>query len=183
MYDVMKIRITLFPFILFLLLAVSAVSQNRPLVAGSFDVPGAYEDGQFIIRPLIAHTVTSDHSSPQRGPDPNYRLPVPALDMPANGFPDGQNSRGMDFFQRRINQRRSYAYPVVNPDNGKMIGCVYLNHSADPAHDAEVTWWIRTGTTENSLYQAFAETVKEWVNEEWPFRNPSFKGRAIALGN
>lgn len=180
MKELMKMRMTFFPFILLLLLAVSAVSQNRPLVAGSFEVPGAYESERFIIRPLIAHDVVSDDSSTRRGPDPDYGLPVPALDMPASSFPAREDDPAMDYLQKRISQRSSYSYPVVNPETGKMIGCVYINHSGDPAHDAEVTWWLRTGTAENSLFQTFAETVKEWVNEEWPFRNPSFKGRAIA---
>lgn len=179
----MKFRFVSFPLIFLLFLSVAVMAQTRALVPGNFELPAKYEAGPFIIRPLIAHDVVSEHSKGPGGTDPHYGLPIPSLDMPVNGTPSQDDLLGLEYPQRRIPLPNSFSYPVVDAETGKMIGCVYVNHSSDPSHDAEVTWWLRTGSAENGLYQTFSETVKEWVNEQWPFKNPDFNGRAIALND
>jgi hypothetical protein len=179
----MKFRFAFLPSIILLFLSIAVLGQSRVLVPGNFEPPAKNEAGRFTIRPLNAHDVMSNHSKGPGGTDPHYGLPIPSLDMPMNGTPLQDDLLGLEYPQRRIPLPNSFSYPVADAETGKMIGCVYLNYSSDPDHDAKVTWWLRTCSAENSLYQTFSETVKAWVNEQWPFENPDFNGRAIALND
>jgi hypothetical protein len=177
----MKMPVFFTAAILLLGIFTSAFSQSRPLVPGGFQVPEKHEGDHFRIRTLIAHDVVDDHSNSLQGSDPYYGLQIPALDMPVNDFPTQEDIWGYSNFQKRFQKKSSFNYPVVSRETGKLIGFVYINHSRNPEHDAEVIWWLRTNDPKGELYQSLSETLKDWLTNEWPFKNPSFIGQAIPL--
>jgi hypothetical protein len=177
----MKTLMAFLSIFFLLLISFTCFSQTRTLVPGDFNVPGKFEGEKFRIRALIAHDVVSDYSGKNHSDQSNYGLQLPALDMPANDFPTQEDLIGSALFNRRFQPRNSFSFPVENSVTGKMIGFIYINHSKNPDHDAEVTWWLRTNEPEGRMFQSLSETLKDWVKKEWPFKNPEFIGQAIPL--
>ncbi len=69
--------------------------------------------------------------------------------------------------------RSSIAYTVVAPDESRVLGCVYIYPDEDA--DAQVRLWVRRDAYE--LDSVLEQTVREWIEREWPFPRVSWPGR------
>ena len=126
---------------------------------------------------LTVHDVVKDYeavmSSIQHlqgtfGPDSDWPLPTLSLE---------QNLIDLGWHQKEFQRRCIFAFTVVNPSDSHCLGCVYIDPTDKVGYDAVVVLWVRQSEfgLDDSLYQS----VKQWIAEEWPFRNVAYPGREI----
>ena len=77
--------------------------------------------------------------------------------------------------QREFERRSSFAYTVMNPDESECLGCLYLM----PPHfrvdtpegtDVRVGFWVTPSSYERGLYAELYQTLKRWLEKDWPFK-------------
>ncbi len=73
-----------------------------------------------------------------------------------------------------FDERRGFTYSIL--EGNEVIGCIYIYPSRTPGHDAEISSWVRESRAE--LDTAVREELAKWIDESWPFSNPSYAGRA-----
>ena len=71
--------------------------------------------------------------------------------------------------------RSGFTYTVLDPDDGDVIGCVYLYPATAPDHDVVVQSWVRASHAE--LDQPLAEAVSDWLATAWPWSRVDYLGR------
>ena len=139
------------------------------LVPADFDVPPGLEHERFRLRMLTIDDVVQDfdaicdrvdHEGTQRPPF------VPTV---------AENLVDLGWHQKEFALRRSFAYTVVAPDEGRVLGCVYLNPSE--THDAQVKLWVRSDAFADGLDAVLESEVREWVATRWPFERVTFAER------
>lgn len=69
--------------------------------------------------------------------------------------------------------RRGFTYSILEGDD--VIGCIYIYPSRRPGHDAEISSWVRQSRAD--FDGSVREALGEWIDEVWPFSNPSYAGR------
>ena len=77
--------------------------------------------------------------------------------------------------------RYSFAYTVMTPDEIRCVGCVYLNPSPRGCYDVEISMWVRASELCNDLDSELYNTVRNWIDEVWPFSRPAYHGRKLLL--
>ncbi|MBT8063676.1 MAG: GNAT family N-acetyltransferase, partial [Gammaproteobacteria bacterium] len=96
------------------------------------------------------------------------------------GWPEGltleQNLIDLGWHQKEFQRRRSFAYTVVSPDESRVLGCVYIYPTRKAGYDAEVYLWARQSALASGLETELAQSVKQWLGENWPFKNAAFPG-------
>jgi hypothetical protein len=99
------------------------------------------------------------------------------------GFPDGSWPRLMSLdenfsdLQRHagdFRQRRGFTYTVLDASND-VIGCLYIYPSKEDGVDAIVQSWVRADRSE--LDQPLAESIRAWLESDWPFQAIDYTGR------
>ena len=75
---------------------------------------------------------------------------------------------------RDFDERRGFTYSILEGDD--VIGCIYIYPSRAPGHDAEISSWVRQSHAD--LDSEVREELATWIDESWPFSNPSYAGRA-----
>jgi hypothetical protein len=132
-----------------------------PLVPDDFAVPQGLETERFRLRMLTVRDVVADFEA--------IRDRAPGLTLE-------QNLIDLGWHQKEFQDRRSFAYTVVDPDDGgHVLGCAYIYPTDEHGFDALARCWVRpeAADLDGELYEAF----RAWIEREWPFRRVTYPGR------
>jgi RimJ/RimL family protein N-acetyltransferase len=143
----------------------------RRLVPDDFQVPERLEHERFKLRMLSVTDVVNDFAAINQRVRPN-------------GTPDPwsettflENLADLGWHEVEFKIRRSFAYTVVRPDEGEVIGCVYLIPPEGDEHDVEVRMWVTAEAWGQGLDAELEQAVREWVEREWPFERAFWRDR------
>lgn len=149
---------------------------TRPLVPDDFAVPAGMSSDLFTLEPLDVRHNTSDYAAwtssidhikatPGFGgrtwPDPDMSLADNATDLAQHA--------------REFADRTRFAYTVLDPASGEVIGCVYFDPPRRESYDVAVRSWVRADHA--GLDKPLHDAVRRWLTEAWPFRTPDYAER------
>jgi len=147
-----------------------------PIVAHDFPVPVGLVTESFVLEPLdeghnaadlAAWTSSIDHIRATPGfadrswPERAYTLEENAADLAAHAT---------DFARRA-----GFAYTVLDPAGGDVIGCVYFDPPQRQGYDIAVRSWVRADRAE--MDDLLAAVVRSWIADRWPWTAPDYTGR------
>ena len=147
-----------------------------PFVPADFTVPVKLETADFRLRMLSVNDVVKDY-------DAVISSTAHLKEIFQGSWPDGLTLEGnlvdLGWHQKEFQDRRSFAYTVVSPDESRVLGCVYINPTRKRGHDASVTFWARESAMGSAADERLSKAVRNWVKEAWPFESPAYPGREI----
>ncbi|HWE55209.1 MAG TPA: hypothetical protein VG435_06825 [Acidimicrobiales bacterium] len=148
-----------------------------PFVPDDFDVPTAAGTDRFVLEPLDVMHNEADLAAWSSSIDHIRATP---------GFPDGDwpplagmsSDRNRSDLARHADdfaQRRGFTYTVLDPADGRVIGCLYIYPSKKDGHEAEVSSWVSAERAEldGPLYRF----VSDWLDRGWPFTSVDYGPR------
>jgi hypothetical protein len=149
---------------------------GEPFVPPAFEPPGGLSAPQFVLEPL----------GPQHN-EPDYAAWTSSMDhiRATPGFSEStwphemtldENRADLERHQRDFAGRTGFTYTVLDPDDGDVVGCLYIYPLKD-GPGAHVTSWVRADRAE--LDEPLAEAVAAWLETDWPFERVLYLGRPI----
>ena len=146
-------------------------------VPADFEPPTTLTTDAFRLEPLGPQHNEADHAAWMSSIDHIRSTP---------GFPDGNwpPPEGMsldlnlDDLRRHAADfaaRRGFTFTVLSPDDGDVIGCVYIYPTKSPDHDVSVQSWVRASHAH--LDVPLADAVAEWLARDWPWQRVARPGR------
>ena len=152
--------------------------SKRPFVPAEFVVPSELVTANFTLRMLSVDDVEKDFEAVTLSAARVSKV------WPDSGWPAGltlrQNLIDLGWHEKEFQNRTSFAYTMVAPDESEVLGCVYVYPTDKAAHDAEIFLWVRESEVANDLDEALFEVVQRWLASTWPFVNPAYPGRTIS---
>ena len=152
--------------------------SKRQFVPAEFVVPSELVTANFTLRMLSVGDVEKDFEAVTLSAARVSKV------WPDSGWPAGltlrQNLIDLGWHEKEFQNRTSFAYTMVAPDESEVLGCVYVYPTDKAAHDAEIFLWVRESEVANDLDEALFEVVQRWLASAWPFVNPAYPGRTIS---
>ena len=152
--------------------------SKRQFIPTEFVVPDGLSTANFRLRMLSADDVEKDFEAVTSSA---ARL---STVWPDSGWPAGltlrQNLIDLGWHEKEFQNRTSFAYTMVAPDESQVLGCVYVYPTDKLEYDAEVFLWVRESEEANDLDELLLKVVQRWLKSDWPFENPAFPGRTIS---
>ena len=152
--------------------------SKRQFVPEEFTVPSELVAANFTLRMLSIDDVEKDYEAVTSSA---ARL---STVWPDSGWPAGltlkQNLIDLGWHEKEFQNRTSFAYTMVAPDESKVLGCVYFYPTEKAGYDAEVFLWVRESESARDLDKELFEVVQHWLASDWPFENPAYPGRTIS---
>lgn len=148
--------------------------KKTMFVPATFYVPPSLETGSFRLRMLSVGDVRKDYEAVIES---RALLQSMGGTWPRDGFTIAENLADLERHERDFLDRRAFAYTVVSLDEARVLGCVYINPSADDRVDAEVFMWVRQSEFDKGLDAMLLDTVKRWIRTSWPFKVVTYPGR------
>ncbi len=152
------------------------------LVPDDFTVPARLETPRLVLRMLTIHDAVKDFDAVMTSAN---RLKT--VFRPGGIWPTGltleQNILDLAWHQVEFQQRTSFTYTVISPDEATILGCLYIYPAARLGHDVVIHMWVRESEAETGLDAHLFDTVRGWIARDWPFRNPAYPGRTISFAD
>lgn len=155
--------------------------SDTSFVNRDIEVPLLLETNTYRLRMLSVEDLDKDYEAVMSSVE-HVRDVWPGSGWPA-GLTLAQNLSDLERHQREFLDRIAFAYTVVELDESRVIGCLYINPTSKRGYDAEVYLWARESELENGLDERLYRDVKRWLSTHWPFENPAMPGRDITWEN
>ncbi|MFD5096351.1 GNAT family N-acetyltransferase [Amycolatopsis thailandensis] len=146
-------------------------------VPAGFVPPASLVTDQFHLEPLGPRHNEADHAAWTSSIEHIRATP---------GYPDGNwpPRDGMTLEENLVDLRRhaedfvhrkGFTFTVLSPEDGDVIGCVYLYPPESEGSDVTVQSWVRADKAD--LDTALADAVARWLAAVWPWRRLDRCGR------
>lgn len=152
----------------------------KRFVPDSVVVPLGLDTQEFRVRVLTINDVLKDYDAVMSSVDHIKGVFGPLDPWPEDDLTIEQDLVDLGWHQKEFEIGSSFAYTVVNLDESKCLGCVYVDPSDKAGYDARVICWVRQSELSNGLDEKLFSTVKKWLSDEWWFANIAFPGRTIS---
>ena len=147
------------------------------LVSESFKVPNQLYTGQFHFQVLGPKFSEVDYEAVMSSRKRLRHIFAENSKWPETDMSFESNKSDLVRHEKEFNSRVAFAYAVLNSAEDNYLGCIYINPTEQVDYDCEVYLWVKD--TEVALDQALFKTVKDWLNNEWPFKRCAYPGRTI----
>ena len=148
---------------------------ETPFVPPGFVVPLALATDHFRLEPLGPRHNDADYEAWSSSVDHIHQTPG----WETSTWPDDRsiadNLRDLQSHADDFENRTGFAYTVLEPATGDVIGCVYIYPEQSGQHDASVRSWVRASRAE--LDVELWRAVSEWLAAEWPFERVAYAER------
>lgn len=81
--------------------------------------------------------------------------------------------------EKEIAAHQSFNYALLNEEETKLLGCVYIDPPERVGADAEISWWVVDELVATAEEHALDTLVPEWIASDWPFPRPRYVGRDL----
>ncbi len=143
----------------------------------NFAVPAALETTGFRLRMLTVNDLVKDYDAVMVSRDDIVGVFGPDDDWPQQDLSLEQDLIDLGWHQKEFQNGTSFAYTVMSLDESECLGCVYIYPTQRREVDAMVILWSRSNSgIESALY----ETVRNWIDSDWPFRHVDYPGRDLS---
>jgi hypothetical protein len=151
----------------------------KRLVPPDFKIPEVLETDKFRLRMLTVNDVVKDYDAVMTSIDHLQGIFGPRSKWPSSDLTFEQDLIDLGWHQKEFQIRSSFAYTVVNIDESKCLGCMYIFPTDKSGYDAEVYMWVRKSEYDKGLDPVLSKAVKRWIQEKWPFKKVAYPGREI----
>ncbi len=150
-------------------------------ISDSFVVPAVIEHERFRMRALTIHDAFRDYDAVMSSLahlwqrfGKNWGWPVADLSIE-------QNIIDLGWHQKEFQRRSSFAYTVVNHDETRVLGCVYIDPPVMEGTHADVWFWARQSELANGLEDEVERFLRLWLRDVWSFGIIGLNGQRISL--
>lgn len=179
----MRLADTIFFFALTVVLPMqsnSTLGQDSPWVPDKFDVPTVFENEHFRLRTLTVNDVVKDYDAVMSSVDHLQGVFGPNSDWPRADLSLEQDLIDLGWHQKEFQNRSSFAYTVVSLDEERVLGCLYIYPTDRGDFDASIIMWVRADILDDGYDELLFNTVTDWIDADWPFKNAAYPGRRIS---
>ena len=150
---------------------------ENTFVPGAFVPPTSLVTDEFWLEPLGPQHNEADHAAWMSSIDHIRATPgYPDGDWPpVEGLTLDENLEDLRRHARHFEDRVGFTFTVRDPDDGQVIGCVYLYPATSPEHDVAVQSWVRASRSDLDL--PLAGALADWIADAWPWTSPDRFGR------
>jgi len=143
----------------------------------SVTIPTGIETQNFRIRKLTINDVVKDYDAVMSSVEHLAGVFGPGSSWPSADLTFEQDLIDLGWHQKEFQIRNSFTYTVMNPEESRCLGCVYVYPSEKQGYDAKVILWVRRSEFGKGLDEKLFSVVKRWLSEEWWFSKVAFPGR------
>lgn len=154
--------------------------MEKLFVPEDFRVPQRIEQPTYVLRPLTIADVEKDYEAVMSSTQSLRQIFGENNTWPDEQMTLHENERDLQRHQTDFEQRRGFTYTVETPEGSSCLGCVYIYPSDRGDYDARVYYWVRDGVKAQGAEAQLGSFLRQWLQEEWPFRHPVFPGRDVS---
>lgn len=156
--------------------------MTEKFIPTDFKVPEVLETDRFRLRMLTVNDVELDYDAVMSSIEHLHKSQLFGFNRkwPPEDLTIEEEKQGLEIHEEEFQKRLSFAYTIMNLDETKCLGCMYIYPSDNPNYDAIIMMWVRQSEVANGLDEILFSSVKKWIQEKWPFKKVAYPGRDVS---
>lgn len=154
-----------------------------PFLPPEFTVPAVVQTERFRLRCITIHDAFKDYDAVMSSRDHLWGRFGDIWGWPEAGLSIEQNIIDLAWHQKEFQLRSSFDYAVMSLDEGRLLGCVYIDPPNASGTDADVWFWARQSELSNGLEVELGRFVATWLASGWPFKRVTLNGQLRVLSS
>ena len=147
------------------------------LIPDDFDPPAIFETPDFTFRKLTYFDAEMDYKAVMSSIEIIKKTRGGNWPDPSLTFVDDQID--LAWHQREFENRTSFAYMIVNPENTECLGCFYIyppgfRSPLSKNASVDVSFWVSQAAYDKGLYRPVYKTLYKWLETAWPFKDTCY---------
>ena len=147
-------------------------------VPDDFEVPLLLETETFRIRPLEPSDVDLDYQAVMSSVE-HLRGVFGRGGWPSEDLSREEDLKSLEMHYNQFQRREAFTYTVMNLEETECLGCIYIYPSRLDSYKAEITMWVTVDQFTKGLDPVLFQTVKKWIQKDWPFEKVVYLGREM----
>jgi RimJ/RimL family protein N-acetyltransferase len=148
-----------------------------PLIPENFIVPEKLVTPKFVFRKLCYADAELDYVAVMSSIDIIKKTRGGSWPTADLSYVDDQID--LAWHQREFENRTSFAYTIMTPQDDKCLGCLYLyppgyRGPRSQNSDVDVSFWVTQEAYNQGMYPAVYQALNDWLKTSWPFKNICF---------
>ena len=140
-----------------------------------------YEDATFKLVMLEPSVALQDYEVVMRNQVRLRAFFKGIMNWPKADMTLAENTASLAHHQSEFEQREAFAFSVFKILSGACIGSVYVDASRSIEFDCELYFWL--DEKELQLEQQLANTLCDWLQQDWGLSRVALVGREIPLSD
>jgi hypothetical protein len=127
------------------------------------------------LRPIRESDVAIDYPAVMGSRERLWEKYGEAWGWPPETMTFEQDREDLARHEREIAALETFNYAVLNEDETRLLGCVYVDPPEDGSSaEAVASWWVVDDEARGELERALDELVPAWLNDTWGFQAVEF---------
>ncbi len=148
--------------------------MSKKFVSDEFKVPSELKNKLFHIYPLRPGHCSLDYKAVMSSIQLLKGSFIYYPSWPEESMTFEKDLSDLKYHEKEFNNRTSFTYTVLNVEENKCLGCIYIYPSKSTNFDADVFMWVTQDAFDIGLYQILFDLVCNWIKNEWPFRKVNY---------
>jgi hypothetical protein len=151
--------------------------MDKEFVPPDFEVPEPVKTADFILKKLTTKDVEQDYEAVMSSKESLRQIFQKNDDWPADDMTIEANYEDLEYHEKDFDQRKSFTYTMLNVDESRCLGCVYIYPWRGKVYDAQVYYWVVDSEKDKGLDEKLGNFLRDWIESVWPIEKPVFPGR------
>jgi len=131
------------------------------------------------LRPIRAADVELDMPAVMGSRERLWSLYGQAWGWPPATMTHDQDRDDLARHEREIGRHESFNYALLDAEERRLLGCVYIDPAEKVGADDEISWWVIDELVGGDVERALDALVPAWIARDWPLTAPRYIGRDI----
>ncbi|MFA7281861.1 MAG: hypothetical protein WC100_17390 [Sterolibacterium sp.] len=153
-----------------------------PFLPPEFQVPAVVETERFRMRSITIHDAFKDYDAVMSSREHLWSRFGVIWGWPSEDMTIEQNIVDLGWHQKEFQLRSSFDYAVMSLDEGRLLGCVYIDPPHQDGTDADVWYWARQSELATGLEAELESLLHRWLAQAWPFGTVTLNGVLRTIG-
>ncbi|MCL2748857.1 MAG: GNAT family N-acetyltransferase [Alphaproteobacteria bacterium] len=148
----------------------------KKFIPDNFIIPDGFLADKIKARMLTINDVVKDYDAVVTSIDHLQGVFGPGSTWPKADISLEQDLIDLGWHQKEFQERTSFAYTVMSPDESVCLGCFYIFPYDKDGFDAIVYMWVRKSEFDKGLDPVLEKEVRAFM-KQWPLKNVLYFNR------
>ncbi len=155
--------------------------MNTKYIPDTFEAVIEIKEDKFTLRKLTPKDVEKDYKAVMSSKESLRKIFSANDSWPKDTMTIEENLIDLKWHEEEFNNRSSFSYTLLNPDESECIGCVYIFPWPSKQYDSSVFYWVIDSYKKKGFEKELDAYLRSWLDKDWPFNLTAFPGREMSF--
>jgi len=155
--------------------------MGKNFISSKFNPPTCIQRDDFIMKKLTVKEVEKDYEAVMSSRVSLRKIFSDHDEWPRDDMTIADNYKDLQVHEDEFDNREAFTYTLVDLEDTKCLGCVYIYPWRYGTYDSQVYYWVTDEMKVQGLEDKVFTFLDSWLKETWQFKDVVYPGRSVSF--